>query len=93
VVLEGAITSFHSNPVTFTARGRYDRVEVTITARMRLVQVHPEKVLWSRGHFVFREQYDVPETPLSQVDREIVAVEEIARDFARSVVTSILEGF
>ncbi len=93
VVLEGTIMSFRTDPVTFTARGRYDRVEVTITARMRLVRVHPEKVLWSQNHFVFQEQYDVPETPLSQVDREIVAIEEIARDFARSVVTSILEGF
>ncbi len=93
VVLEGTIMSFRTDPVTFTARGRYDRVEVTITARMRLTQVHPEKVLWSQNHFVFQEQYDVPETPLSQVDREIVAIEEIARDFARSVVTSILEGF
>lgn len=93
VFLEGAITSYRIDPVTFTASGRYSRVEVTITAKMRLVLASPEKVLWSQSHFVFREQYDVPGAALQQFDREIVAIDEIARGFARSVVTSILEGF
>ncbi|MDQ7006284.1 MAG: LptE family protein [Acidobacteriota bacterium] len=93
VLLEGEISSFKTDPVTFTESGRFDRVEVTITARVRLVQTSPEKVLWSQNHFVFREQYDVPETPLTEFDREIVAIEEISRGFARSVTTSILEGF
>ncbi|MDH3284625.1 MAG: LPS assembly lipoprotein LptE [Acidobacteriota bacterium] len=93
VVLEGTINSFRSEPVTFTERGRFDRVEVVITASMRLVRTSPEKVLWSQNHYTFRQQYDVPETPLTEFDREIIAIEEISRGFARSVVTSILEGF
>lgn len=93
VLLEGRISSFRTDPVTFTSSGRFDRVEVTLTARVRLVRTSPEAVLWSQNHFVFREQYDVPETPLADFDREIVAVEQIAEGFARSVVTSILEGF
>ncbi len=93
VLLEGEIASFKTDPVTFTESGRFDRVEVTITARVRLVQTSPEKVIWSQNHFVFREQYDVPETPLTEFDREIVAIEQIARGFARSITTSILEGF
>lgn len=93
VLLEGKITAFRTDPVTFTAGGRFDRVEVTLTAEVRLVRTSPEAVLWTQNHFVFREQYNVPETPLAEFDREIVAVEEIADGFARSVVTSILEGF
>jgi TolB-like protein len=92
-VLEGTIVSFRSEPVTFTERGRFDRVEVVVTASMRLVRSSPETILWSQNYFTFREQYDVPETPLTEFDREIIAIEEIADGFARSVVTSILEGF
>ncbi|MBP7148042.1 MAG: LptE family protein [Acidobacteria bacterium] len=93
VVLEGVILSYRPDPVTFSRGGRYERVEVTITASMRLVQSSPEKVLWSQNHFVFRQQYDVPPTPTAQFDVETVAIDQIATDFARSVITSILEGF
>lgn len=92
-ILEGAIESFRLDPVRFSSTGRADRYEVTVTARIRLVQASPEKVLWAQNHFVFREQYDVAESPTALTDREIVAIEEIARGFARSVVTSLLEGF
>ena len=92
-ILEGRITSYRESPVTFTTGGRFSRVEVTITAEIRLVRASPEVVLWSQSHFVYREQYDVPETPSERFDRELVAIDEIARGFARTVVTSLLEGF
>ena len=93
VLLEGTVGSFRTNPVTFTEGGRFDRVEVTVTARVRLVRTSPEAILWSQNHFVFREKRDVPETPLDEFDQEIIAIEEIAEGFARAVATSILEGF
>ncbi len=93
VLLEGTIESFRVDPVSFSTVGRYDRVEITVTARIRLVQSSPEKVLWAQNHFVFREQYDLPQTPVGPTDRELVAIERIAADFARSAVTSLLEGF
>jgi hypothetical protein len=98
VVLEGIIESYRTAPVTFSESGRYDRVEVTVTAQIRLVQMSPEKVLWAQNHYVFRGQYDLPQTQTAPgslkvvVDQEIVAIDEIALDFAQSVVTTILEG-
>jgi hypothetical protein len=93
VVLEGVVLSFRTNPISFSQGGRSERSEVVITARMRLVQTAPEKVLWSRDNFVFSQQYDIPSVPDAPVDQVIVATDQIARDFARSVVTAILEGF
>ncbi len=93
VVLEGVVLSFRTNPISFSQGGRSERSEVVITARMRLVQTVPEKVLWSRDNFVFTQQYDIPSVPDAPVDQVIVATDQIARDFARSVVTAILEGF
>jgi outer membrane lipopolysaccharide assembly protein LptE/RlpB len=92
-VLEGAITGYHRVPVTFSARGRATRQEITITARVRLVESDPETILWSQENFVFRGQYDIEESEQEFFDREILAIEDIAEDFAESVVTSILEGF
>lgn len=94
VVLDGAITGYRLAPVSLTQRGQADRFEVVVTARIRLVQHGvTDTVLWSQNFFVFREQYDVPETPTSGFEREIVAVEDVARGVARSVITSMLEGF
>ena len=93
VLLEGEIWSFREEPIDFTAEGRFSRVEVLVTARIRLVRTSPETILWSQNNFVFREQYDVPESPTTDIDRQIVAIDEISSGFARSVVTSILEGF
>lgn len=92
-VVEGTITGFNRMPVTFSARGRASRQEVTITARVRLVETEPERILWSQENFIFRRQYDIEESQDDFFDREILAIDEIAADFARSVVTSILEGF
>ena len=93
VVLDGVVLSFRTNPISFSPGGRSERSEVVITARMRLVQTVPEKVLWSRDNFVFTQQYDIPSVPDAPVDQVIVATDQIARDFARAVVTAILEGF
>lgn len=93
VVLEGTILSFRVDPVSFSAAGRTERSEVVITARMRLLQMTPEKVLWSRDNFVFTAQYDIPQLPGAPIEQELGAVDEIAVDFARAVVTTILEGF
>lgn len=93
VVLEGTILSFRVDPVAFSPDGRTERSEVVITARMRLLQTTPEKVLWSRGNFVFTAQYDIPQLPGAPIEQELGAIDEIAVDFARAVVTTILEGF
>jgi len=92
-VLEGVVSSFSTQPVQFTARGKATRFEVTIQAKVALTDLTTRTVLWSQDHFIFRGQYDVPEEGRRFFDTEVLALEQIARDFARTVVTSILEGF
>ena len=50
-------------------------------------------LLNQNDHYLFKRQYEVPETSIAYVDREIIAIDEVAGDFASTVVTSILEGF
>lgn len=99
-LLSGTISGFESSPVLLTSEGRATRYEVTVTARVRLEDLRSGRLLWANDQFVFRQQYDVPElADCVEVDkdcffdREIEAIEDVAREFAESVVTAMLEGF
>jgi outer membrane lipopolysaccharide assembly protein LptE/RlpB len=91
-LLSGAITGYESSPVLLNPEGRATRYEITMTARMRLEDLRGNQVLWANDQYVFRSQYDVPEDA-TFFDQEIVAIDQVAREFAVSVVAAILEGF
>src|SRR5438093_187577 len=92
-ILEGAVTGYSATPVTLSGQGRATRLEVVVQARVRLSDLRTGRILWSQEHFIFRSQYDVDRTAATSFDREIVAIDRIARGFAQTVVTSLLEGF
>ena len=92
-VLRGTIFSYTSVPIVINEQGRATRYEILITARVVLNEVTTDRTLWADDHFLFKQQYDVSEIAATFVDEEIIAIDEVATDFARSVVTSILEGF
>lgn len=92
-VLLGTILTYITNPVVINEQGRASRYEIRITASVVLREAKTDRLLWQDDHYLFRGQYDVPATTEAFVDQEIVAIDEVARDFARSVVTAILEGF
>jgi outer membrane lipopolysaccharide assembly protein LptE/RlpB len=91
-LLSGVVSGFEASPVLLTAEGRATRYEVTVTARMRLEDLRSGKLLWANDQFVFRQQYDV-QTDSGFFDREIQTIDQVAREFAQSVVTAMLEGF
>ncbi|MFQ5701633.1 MAG: LPS assembly lipoprotein LptE [Acidobacteriota bacterium] len=92
-VLEGTVTGYDSTPVSVSASGRATRYEIVITAEVQLSTVPEGEVLFRASQFVFKRQYDVQVESQGFFDQEILAIDQIAKDFAESVVTSILEGF
>jgi hypothetical protein len=92
-VLNGTVFTYTSVPVVINEQGRATRYEIMITARVVLREVGTERTLWSDDRFLFKEQYEVAKIEETFLNREIVAIDDVATDFARSVVTSILEGF
>ena len=92
-VLRGEILSYTVTPVIISEQGRATRYEILITARVTLSETTTDRVLWEDDHFLFKQQYDVATNPNEFIDQEIVAIDDVATDFSRSVVTSILEGF
>jgi outer membrane lipopolysaccharide assembly protein LptE/RlpB len=92
-VLRGEIISYVVTPVVINEQGRATRYEIMITAHVTLSETTTDRVLWEDNHFLFKRQYDVAATQNVFIDQEIVAIDAVAGDFAKSVVTSIMEGF
>jgi len=92
-ILRGEISNFVQTPVAINPQGRATRYEILINARVSLIQAADDKILWQDDHFVFRRQYDVEVESLGLISGETAAIEGVAKDFAETVVTSILEGF
>ena len=92
-VLRGEILSYVVTPVVISQLGRATRYEILITAHVALSETTTDRILWEDDHFLFKNQYDVQTDPQASIDQEIVAIDDVATDFSRSVVTSILEGF
>jgi predicted GNAT family acetyltransferase len=92
-LLEGEILTYIVQPVTVNEEGRATRYEVTVRARVALQDLRADRLLWEDQHFVFKSQYDVPEEEEEYVELQIVAIEQTARGFARTVVSTLMEGF
>jgi Lipopolysaccharide-assembly len=91
-VLKGTITSVSLYPATFTADARANQYNVIISAKVTFTDVIDKKVLFQNPAFVFRGQYEIASQDI-YLDRQSTAIDQIAKDFAESVVSAILEGF
>ena len=91
-MLEGAVTSYRTTPVEFGEGGRATRVEAVVTLQATLRELATDEVLWSQSGLMFREQFDVEDSE-AFFDEESIALDQIARGAAGTLVTAILEGF
>lgn len=93
-VLRGEILSFNARPVGFGAqRAEASTFLVEIRASVTFTDLVANQVLFANRSFVFSGEFEFPEDPNALFDVEIGSIDEIAGEFARSVVSSILEAF
>jgi len=93
-VLKGTVTDVRSGVVTFDlTSGRATALQVQVTARVELVDSHTKKVLFSNPNYVFREQYQISQSTTELFEEDQPALDRLARDLARTLVTEILENF
>ena len=90
-VLTGAVTGYGVLPMSYDADGKANRYQITISARIRLAS-QDGKVLYEAPSYRFSETYQRSAFPATYVDNEVVAYDVVARDFARALIASILEG-
>jgi hypothetical protein len=90
-ILIGEIVTFNANPIGF-AGATADRYNITIVAKVVLRDLVNRRVVFSNPSYVYQGEYQVPEgSDFEAVETE--AINEIAEKFARSLVSTILEGF
>lgn len=96
-VLVGEITSVSLAPATFDERNQATRYTLTLVAKVEFKDLKTGKVLWANPAWAFREEYEITNTATLDVNaflgQDANALERLAAEFARSVVSAILEAF
>ena len=92
-VLRGEILAFEVRPVGLNQAQSADTWQVTIRARVTFTDLVQNKILFTNSSFLFQEVFQFPDNVVSIVDIEVGSIDEISLEFARAVVSSILEGF
>jgi outer membrane lipopolysaccharide assembly protein LptE/RlpB len=91
--LHGIILSESASPLTYdSTSGQTSSYLITITARVTLV-ARDGRVLYQNDSLPFREQYQSTQDTTSFIQEDAPAVQRVARDFAQTIVSSILEGY
>ncbi len=97
-VLSGDILSVTLTPAAFNTENQATRYALTLTAKVEFKDLKANKVIWSNPSMQYREEFDVT-TALSGGDvqaflgQDVNAIERVATEFARALVSAILEAF
>jgi hypothetical protein len=97
-VLTGEILSIHIQPASFTDEQQASRYILTVTAKIEFRDLKTKNVLWDNPQWVYREEFEAtagtdaldPNAFLSQGSD---ALERVGSEFAKAVVSAILEAF
>lgn len=93
LVVDGVIKSFNFTGVLLDERGRSRIFEVTVTAAVTVRDQVENRVLYDNQNYVFRGEYEFTRDPRTFFNEEDPAVQRIARSFAESVVSTLVNGF
>ena len=98
-VLDGTIINISITPASFTAQQQASRYIFTLRVAIEFRDLTTGEILWENPALVFSDEYEVASGTGGQLDastffgQQSNAVERVARDFGRTVVSSILEAF
>src|SRR5258708_22344786 len=91
--LHGTVISTSSSPLTYNSTtGQAASVLVVVSMKVVLTD-RQGKVLYQNPSYLFREQYEVSQDLASFFEEDSPAFRRLSQDFARTLVSNILEGF
>jgi outer membrane lipopolysaccharide assembly protein LptE/RlpB len=92
-VLHGTVTSTYTAPLTYdSTTGRAASILVIVTMKVTLND-RAGKVLYENDSYIYRDQYQLSHELSSFFEEDSPALQRLSRDFARTLVSNILEGF
>jgi hypothetical protein len=97
-LLTGEVTAVNIQPASFTPNQLASRYAITMVARIELRDVRENKVLWENPSLMFRQEYEASGNravvdPAAFFQQDTNALERITTEFARTIVSAILEAF
>jgi hypothetical protein len=95
-VLAGEISSITIVPSAFNAQRQATRYTLVLTAKIEFRDLKENKVVWSNPSMQFRDDYDVTATVTDAnafFGQDVNAMDRMAAEFARTLVSAILEAF
>jgi hypothetical protein len=98
-IVRGEISSISTQPVSLTDTQLASRYRVTVVVRIAFEDVKAQKTLWENPSLSFSDEYELASPGTSGADvsafigNERLAMDRMSTDFARTVVSAILEAF
>lgn len=97
-LLTGEVSSITVLPASFTTQQLGSRYAITMTARVELRDTKANTVLWENPSVMFRQEYDAPNAttgldPAAFFGQDSNALDRMTNEFARTIVSAILEAF
>ena len=90
--IEGLIKSYTFTGVLLDDKGRARIFEVIITAAVTVRDQTQNRVLYDNQNFVFRGEYEFANDPRNFFNEEDPAVQRMARSFAESIVSTLINA-
>jgi len=96
-LLTGTISSVTLTPFAFNTAQQATRYALTLTASVVFKDMRANKVLWTNPSMQYREEFALNPTnaldTTTFLDQDVNARERMANEFARALVSAILEAF
>jgi Lipopolysaccharide-assembly len=99
-LVEGEVIAYSVQPIGFgdvaVASGtqtQASRYAISLVARVKYTKVGQAEPIWQSESFSFRDEYDVGDNPANFFDREDQTVERMSTQFAKNLVSAMLEAF
>lgn len=97
-LLTGEISTITVAPAAITEDRQASRYVITVTTKIEFRDVKADKVLWANPYLQFRDDFELSNTPdvtdpTAFLGQDVNALERLASELARTIVSAILEAF
>jgi len=93
-VLRGSVVNYVAYPTTVDQQtGRASGLQMIVTLQITLTERATGKVIYSRPSFEARQRYELSINASTYFEESDAALDRLAHDVARDLVSSILENF
>ena len=97
-LLTGEVTAVSITPSSFNPQQTASRYTLVMTARIEFRDMQENKVVWENPSVMFRQDYEATSgrnavDPAAFFQQDTNALERMSTEFARTIVSAILEAF